>query len=248
MFGLSTRRPVLFAGLLCRLLPTAAYMGPSRSNDGLIDHLIRAGIVSDQRVEIAMRALDRADYCRPDAGLQAYADNPLPIGHAATISAPHMHAHALIQLKERLIDGANALDVGVGSGYLSAAMAHMVGERGTVHGIDYLPELVDMARTNIAKHSAGLLSPSPSGGRARVSLAVTDGWKGVPGHSFDAIHVGAAAATVPQALVEQLKPGGRMIIPVGTDEQALMAIDKDEDGAVHQRRLMLVRYVPLVKR
>jgi len=83
----------------------------------------------------------------------------------------------------------------------------------------------------------------------KIELKVGDGWKGDPENApFDVIHVGAAAASLPQSLVDQLKNGGRMIIPVGTFDQSLMQIDKDENGKVHMKELMGVRYVPLVQK
>merc|ERR1719217_658565 len=101
----------------------------------MVRRLKARGVVTADAVEKAMLATDRCNYAPRDA----YADQPQPIGHQATISAPHMHAHALELLSERLYEGARVLDVGCGSGYLSAVMAEMVGPKGFVVGIDYLP-------------------------------------------------------------------------------------------------------------
>merc|ERR1739844_331706 len=101
-------------------------------------------------------------------------------------------------------------------------MAHMVGPAGKVVGIDYLEPLVELSRTNITKGNAELLRTG------RLQLEVCDGWNGFPAEApFDAIHVGAAAATMPQALIQQLRPGGRMVIPVGRESQVFMQVDKD---------------------
>ena len=144
-------------------------------------------------------------------------------------------------------EDARALDVGVGSGYLAAAMAQMCGLSGRVIGIDNVPELVKMAKANLA--NSPKLCHLLEGDPPRVMLVQGDGWRGVPGSQFAAIHVGAAAASVPKALVEQLEPGGRMIIPIGPPErmQVLVAVDKRLDGEIVQTELMSVRYVPLVK-
>ena len=104
------------------------------SNDDLVARLRESGIVTDDRVATAMRAVDRKNY----VPFNHYMDSPQSIGYNATISAPHMHAHALELLRDRLQEGARALDVGSGSGYLTACMAHMVGETGCVVGIEHV--------------------------------------------------------------------------------------------------------------
>lgn len=89
--------------------------------------------------------------------INPYMDSPQGIGFGVTISAPHMHAHALELLSNQLTEGAKALDVGSGSGYLTMCMALMVGETGRVVGIDHIPELVNFAKSNIEKHKPGFL-------------------------------------------------------------------------------------------
>lgn len=221
----------------------AGWTSSGSSNRELVNNLRRDGRIVSARVAGALEAVDRADFVPATVRKFAYEDRPLPIGHDVTISAPHMHATALEVLEERLLEGGTVLDVGVGSGFLAAAMAHMVGPTGRVYGVDRLQALVDMAATNLRGHSGGALLDS---GRVNISLA--DGWKGSPGAPFDAIHVGAAAARVPEALLQQLRPGGRMVVPVGPEggAQELMQIDKAADGTVTKRSLFGVRYVPLV--
>lgn len=102
-----------------------------------------------------MLAVDRANYC---AAQDPYSDVPNYIGYGATISASHMHCLALSLLQDWLVDGAKVLDVGSGSGYLTACMAHMVGPRGTVYGVDHIKQLVDLARENIRTDCGSLLS------------------------------------------------------------------------------------------
>lgn len=101
-----------------------------------------------------MLKVDRGHYARNNP----YMDAPQGIGYGVTISAPHMHAHALELLKEHLIAGENALDVGSGSGYLTACMSLMMGETGTAVGIDHIPELVEMSKANIQTDNPELLS------------------------------------------------------------------------------------------
>eukprot|EP01027_Heterolobosea_sp_BB2_P011109 GEZU01016203.1.p1 GENE.GEZU01016203.1~~GEZU01016203.1.p1 ORF type:complete len:227 (-),score=32.82 GEZU01016203.1:107-787(-) len=218
-----------------------AWMCSSSSNEGLIRNLKESRIFTSPEVERAMLAVDRKYYVLDEE--YAYTDAPQPIGYNVTISAPHMHAMCLELLKDHLKPGNKALDVGSGSGYLTACMAHMVAPEGTVNGIEYVQELVPKAIENITRDP----KTRPLLESKNIIIEHGDGWKGKPGMKFDAIHVGAAASELPQALVDQLKNGGRMVIPVGTAVQALYQVDKDANGKVSTKHICGVRYVPLVK-
>jgi protein-L-isoaspartate(D-aspartate) O-methyltransferase len=140
-----------------------------------------------------------------------------------------------------------ALDVGSGSGYLVACMSQMVGAEGTIVGLEYIEPLVQQSKERLASDKNDELQQMLKNGR--VSIHGGDGWQGFPSEApFDAIHVGAAADTVPEKLLEQLKPGGRMVVPVGPrmGGQELMVIDKDQQGRVTMKSEMDVAYVPLV--
>ncbi|XP_022590032.2 protein-L-isoaspartate O-methyltransferase [Cyclospora cayetanensis] len=243
-----------------------AWRSHGGSNEELVSNLRRNGVFSDQRVFETMLKVDRGSF----VSMAPYMDSPQPIGYDATISAPHMHAMALEELKDQLVPGNRALDVGSGTGYLTVCMALMVGADkaggGTAVGIDYIQGLVDLSRKNVASAFPSLLQGS------NFALVKGDGWSGGPASAapYHAIHVGAAAAAVPAALLEQLAPGGQMVIPVecrrgkiriegrGEKEvrghgcgwepgQALVGVEKNSAGEVSLRYITSVMYVPLVK-
>mmetsp|Transcript_54715 Transcript_54715/g.97341 ORF Transcript_54715/g.97341 Transcript_54715/m.97341 type:complete len:213 (-) Transcript_54715:105-743(-) len=208
-----------------------------RTNLELITYLVKTGRILSDEVRRAMTAVDRGHYC---TSRNIYEDTPQGIGYNVTISAPHMHAMCLDILRDYLRPGCKALDVGSGSGYLTACMASMCGE---AHGIEYISELVPISIANVENDGhKDLLT------RQALTLQHGDGSKGLPARApFNAIHVGAAAPQMPTALVAQLAAPGRMVIPVGPQygDQYLMFVDKDAHGNVTQRTECGVRYVPL---
>mmetsp|Transcript_2134 Transcript_2134/g.4904 ORF Transcript_2134/g.4904 Transcript_2134/m.4904 type:complete len:230 (-) Transcript_2134:172-861(-) len=217
-----------------------AWRCSAASNAELVANLHKNGLCKSDEVIKAMQATDRMFY----APNNPYEDSPQHIGFKATISAPHMHAWALEILAPVLQRAhANVLDVGCGSGYLTACFHRMVSPRGgRAVGIDYLPDLVKLARENLEHDDPHFVQAIP--------LHVGDGWKGSPQDGpFDAIHVGAAAASLPTALLEQLKPGGIMVIPIGPagKNQELWRYEKDNQGKVSSRVITGVVYVPLVR-
>ena len=198
--------------------------------DAMIRQL-RAYGVSDERVLEAMRRVPRHEFVPGSLRDQAYADHPLPIGHDQTISQPFIVAHMteLVQPKP----GDKALDVGTGSGYQAAVLAELVDE---VYSIEIVCPLADEARERLKRLDYA------------VEVRCGDGWAGWEEHApFDLIVLAAAPPEVPPALVEQLAPGGRLVLPVGPEGkvQQLVVLTKDEQGQTTTSRDTLVRFVPM---
>jgi len=232
------------------------------SNEGLVTNLFNNGLIKTPFIRDAMLRVDRKNYLKlPETIASAYEDTPLPLNNRVTISAPHMHAMALEYLAPQLQKpNCKCLDVGSGSGYLVACMLHCLlinqGDRMNadndqvvrVVGVEYLDDIAEHSKQALRKD----LSVSMKGDERvhrMYHLTQGDGWKGYPDYApYDVIHVGAAAAEVPQKLVDQLAPGGRMVIPVGPQysSQYLCLVDKDQNGKVTIEEVVDVRYVPLV--
>lgn len=185
-----------------------------------------------ERVVEAMSRVPRELFVPEELRPMAYEDRPLPIGHGQTISAPHMVAMMcdLLDLRE----GMKVLEVGGGCGYHAAVMAELVGPSGHVYSVERIPELVEMARRNLE--------------RARyrnVSMILGDGTLGYSEQApYDRISVAASAPDIPEPLKEQLRPGGRMVIPVGSYSQDLLIVTKNHE--IRVERAMGVIFVPLI--
>ena len=190
--------------------------------------------VKDKTVLEAMRSVPRHAFVPDRQRRRAYADAPLPIGYGQTISQPYIVAYMTDMLKPE--KDHKVLEIGTGSGYQAAVLAEIVKE---VYTIEIVPELGESARKRLKDLGYG-----------NVTARVGDGYFGWKEHGpFDAIIVTAAASHIPPPLVEQLKPGGRMAIPVGPPLQVqhLMLLEKIEDGSVVKRNVMTVRFVPLTR-
>ncbi len=194
------------------------------------DHLGRDRLA--QAVLDALRTVPRHAFVALPLRPLAYQNRPLPIGHGQTISQPY-----IVAIMTDLLDpqpGDRVLELGTGSGYQAAVLAEIVEH---VYTIEIVEPLAGSARERLAEL-----------GYANVSVRHGDGYFGWPEHApFDAIVVTAAASHVPPPLLAQLKPGGRMIIPVGSYflTQQLVLVTRQDDGTVVTRQLLPVAFVPL---
>ncbi len=196
----------------------------------MVTHHIQARGIEDPRVLEVMGRVPRQKFVPDALSDQAYDDRPLAIGHGQTISQPYIVA--LMTELVRPEPGDRALDIGTGSGYQAAILAELTNQ---VYGIEILPELAVEGAERLKRL-----------GYENVEVRQGDGYRGWPEHApFDCIIVAAAPDHVPQPLVDQLAPGGRMVIPVGDQFQHLILVEKAQDGSVMERRAVPVRFVPM---
>jgi protein-L-isoaspartate(D-aspartate) O-methyltransferase len=196
----------------------------------MVSAQIEARGVKDARVLAALRSVPRHAFVPEELRAAAYEDRPLPIGFKATISQPYMVAVMTELLQPQ--PGDRILEVGTGSGYQAAVLSGLVRE---VVSIEIVPELAERARQALREQ-----------GFDNVEVITGDGYAGhPPGAPYDGIVVTAAPKQVPEALVEQLAVGGRLVIPVGGFWQELEVLEKTETG-IERRELFPVRFVPLV--
>jgi len=190
--------------------------------------------VRDRRVLGAMLAVPRHLFVRPQDVSRAYGDHPLPIGYGQTISQPY-----IVALMTELLDvqaHQRVLEVGTGSGYQAAILSHLASSV-------YSVEIVEALGRQAAERLAQL-------GYENVHTSIADGYFGWEEHApFDRIIVTCAATLVPPPLLKQLRPGGRICIPVGGQYtvQQLVLVDKSENGSIKMRKMLPVRFVPLTR-
>ena len=188
----------------------------------------------DPAVLQAMRSVPRHEFVPEEVRPHAYEDQPVPIGYGQTISQPF-----IVALMTDLLDlkpGAKVLEIGTGSGYQAAILSPLAEQ---VYSIEIVPELGARAAETLQRLGFG-----------SVETKVADGYYGWPEAApFDGIVVTAAASHIPPPLIEQLKPGGRMVIPIGGSfaSQYLMLVEKLPDGGVTTRQLLPVQFVPFTR-
>ena len=211
-------------------------------NDPNFDHLRKVMIknqlqsrgIRDDAVLDVMRSVERHNFVPENYRDRAYSDGPLPIGHGQTISQPYIVAFMTEQLQ--VSSQHKILEIGTGSGYQAAILGELAKH---VFTIEIIPELAEGAK-NILNHLS----------YKNITVRAGDGYKGWPEEApFERIMVTAAPTEIPQTLIDQLAPGGRMILPVGAQflVQYLWVIEKDDQGTVTKEKILPVRFVPMVK-
>jgi protein-L-isoaspartate(D-aspartate) O-methyltransferase len=193
------------------------------------EQLVMRGITAD-RVLAAMRKVPREEFVPEELRSASYADRPLPIGFDQTISQPYIVAFMTEELRPRAED--KVLEIGTGSGYQAAILAELVAD---VYSIEIIEPLARMAEATLQRL-----------GYRNVHVKAGDGYKGWPEHApFDCVIVTCAPDHVPKPLTEQLKEGGRMIIPVGPPGSQDLYLLEKQQGELRQQAVSPVRFVPM---
>ena len=200
----------------------------------MIKNQLQSRGIRDEAVLEVMRSVERHNFVPENYRDRAYSDGPLPIGHGQTISQPYIVAFMTEQLQ--VSSQHKVLEIGTGSGYQAAILGELAKH---VFTIEIIPELAEGAK-NILNHLS----------YKNITVRAGDGYKGWPEEApFERIMVTAAPTEIPQTLIDQLAPGGRMILPVGAQflVQYLWVIEKDDQGTVTKEKILPVRFVPMVK-
>ena len=201
----------------------------------MIETQIKKRGITDQTILDAMKKVNRHEYVQENFERLAYSDRPVPIGFGQTISQPYIVA--FMSHKLNVASHHKVLEIGTGSGYQAAVLAELSDH---VYTIEIIPELAKRAEKVLKKND-----------HDNITIRIGDGYKGWPEHApFDRIMVTAAPKEIPEKLVEQLAPGGIMVLPVGETVmmQYLWLITKDNDGQIEKEKILPVRFVPMVKK
>ncbi|HEY2496385.1 MAG TPA: protein-L-isoaspartate(D-aspartate) O-methyltransferase [Candidatus Angelobacter sp.] len=198
----------------------------------MVENQLRQRGIRDERLLAAMSKVPRHEFVSPQNWTEAYADHPIPIAEQQTTSQPYMIA-AMIQAAQIKAED-RVLEIGAGSGYQTALLAELASQ---VFAVERYASLSETARNTLERLDC-----------RNVKVVTGDGSLGLPSDApFDAIIVSAAAPRIPQALVEQLAIGGRLVVPVGeSDQQVVHLVERQQDGTINVKTLEGCRFVPLI--
>lgn len=199
--------------------------------DALIDSMIIERMLKSRNIIEAFERVDRKHFVPDMFQEHAYTDAPLGIGENQTISQPSTVAFMLEHLSPK--KGDKILDIGTGSGWTTALLCHIVGEEGTVLGLERIDTLVELGKFNLARYCQDE--------RCRIEKAGET--LGVPGEKFDKILVSAAAAELPEELIDQLNVGGMLVIPI---QNSIEVVTKTSEGDYQRESIYGFRFVPLI--
>ncbi|WP_345991388.1 protein-L-isoaspartate O-methyltransferase [Sulfurimonas sp. HSL-1716] len=199
-------------------------------NKSLVYHLVNSGVLRTPDIIKAFENVDRGDFVGNTVISDIYGDYPLQIGYSQTISQPTTVAIMLEMLQPR--QGQKILDIGSGSGWTTALLAYIAGERGFVTGLERIDPLVEFGNDNLKRYRFSNAKIIKAGAKL-----------GMPGERFDRILVSAAAEEFPYELADQLKTGGRLVIPVGS---FIFEVAKKENGELEIFKHYGFSFVPLI--
>ncbi|MEA3290313.1 MAG: methyltransferase domain-containing protein [Campylobacterota bacterium] len=201
-----------------------------KTNTELVHHLTSSGVLLSQNIIDAFLNIDRADFIKPSFLYDTYGDYPLQIGHGQTNSQPTTVAMMLEMLQPQ--EGDHILDIGSGSGWTTALLAYIVKKLGSVTGVERIDELVRFGLDNLSKYNL-----------TNATIIKADDHLGIVSKQFDKILVSAAAKQFPYELLEQLKPNGKLVIPV---QNSIFEVKKDKNADIIYKEHYGFNFVPLI--
>ncbi len=202
-----------------------------KAMDTLVDSMIASNMLKSPLIIDAFRTIDRKYFVPDHLAEDAYIDAPLPIGHYQTISQPSTVAFMLERLDPK--DGNSVLDIGSGSGWTTALLCYIVGDKGSVTGVERVDTLVEQGKENLSKFRFN----------SHCHIEKAGDTLGLPGQQFDRILVSASADEIPEDLFVQLKPGGILVIPIG---ESIFKFTKVSETEIDKEEFYGFVFVPLI--